>query len=838
MSIRSEPAGDEEAEEVQEAVDNQAPAYHPTAPSHELFDVSTTVDPSYIISLIRKLLPPDLSNNSNNAYGVDASDASAEGSKSNGMEESVVSLSVNRVLNGTNSETEAMDKVDDFGELADHEGRNDGSCYKEGESVGEQAWEEYGCILWDLAATRTHAEFMVQNLILEVLLATLRVSQSVRVTEISLGIIGNLACHDASRKQIVSKSGLIEIIVDQLFLDDTPCLCEVCRLFTLGLQGSECVTWAYDLQIWFIKRKIFNLKYLTTFQGIKGGKVTLVKSVLSSLPMYFLSLFRVPAFVVGRLEMLQRNFLWGDRGEEFKYHLVRWEQVCRPFQLGGLGIRRLAPFNSALLGKWLWRFGSERHRLWRRVISCRFGEERGGWSARPVRSASGVGVWRAIGKGWDEFSKHVRFKVRDGRFVRFWEDPWCADRPLALLFPRLFRIAVDKHDMVANCYRLDSGRLSWHVRFRRSFQDWELDDHWLVGSLVQTGGGGHCLRRKLVRAFFVTVTALWSIWCERNRKIHEDSRRNAEDIASSFVKLACTGDFALISVVALVVYISFMLIIDIFILSVGLLLAILESEQKVIDALLPTLMKLGLPNLLFNLLAFEMSKLKEERITERYSVLDLILRTIEALSVINDYSQEISSNKELFHLLKDLVKLPDKIEIANSCVTAAVLIANILTDAPELALMISKDSSFLQGLLDIFPFALDDLEARSALWSIITRLLVRVQECELSASSLHQYVSVLVRKSDLIEEDLLDYQLDGSKEKHESLIISGARVDARTTAQLRAIISILTTWTTSKDSVKETNIIGGNDVNDGNVDALLECCRKYTDFAAGTCSMD
>lgn len=47
--------------------------------------------------------------------------------------------------------------------------------------------------------------------------------------EISLGIIGNLACHEVPLKCIVSTNGLVEIIVDQLFLDDAQCLSEVCR---------------------------------------------------------------------------------------------------------------------------------------------------------------------------------------------------------------------------------------------------------------------------------------------------------------------------------------------------------------------------------------------------------------------------------------------------------------------------------------------------------------------------------------------------------------------------------------------------------------------------------
>lgn len=60
----------------------------------------------------------------------------------------------------------------------------------------------------------------------------------------------------------------------------------------------------------------------------------------------------------------------------------------------------------------------------------------------------------------------------------------------------------------------------------------------------------------------------------------------------------------------------------------------------------------------------------------------------------------------------------------------------------------------------MIPIASDDLEARSALWSIVARLLVEVQEDEMRQPSLDQYVSVLVSSSDMIEDDLLDHQLD------------------------------------------------------------------------------
>ena len=91
----------------------------------------------------------------------------------------------------------------------------------------------------------------------------------------------------------------------------------------------------------------------------KGGRLILLKSTLSSLPTYFLSLFTIPKIVATRLESIQRNFLYGSSEESFKYPLVAWENVCLLVELGGLRIRSVVLFNQILLGKWLWRYGHE-----------------------------------------------------------------------------------------------------------------------------------------------------------------------------------------------------------------------------------------------------------------------------------------------------------------------------------------------------------------------------------------------------------------------------------------------------------------------------------------------
>ena len=133
----------------------------------------------------------------------------------------------------------------------------------------------------------------------------------------------------------------------------------------------------------------------------KGGRITLIKSTMGSMPVYQMSLFRMPMSVARRLEKLQRDFLWGGLMER-KTHLVKWGVVCGDKENGGLGIRKFTIMNKALLGKWTWRFASDKEALWKHVLEAKYGQEDHGWRTKKAVGACGVGVWKEILKeaGW------------------------------------------------------------------------------------------------------------------------------------------------------------------------------------------------------------------------------------------------------------------------------------------------------------------------------------------------------------------------------------------------------------------------------------------------------
>jgi hypothetical protein len=76
----------------------------------------------------------------------------------------------------------------------------------------------------------------------------------------------------------------------------------------------------------------------------KEGRVTLIKSTLSNMPTYMLSLFPIPADVAKHIEKIQRDFLWGGMNEDFTVRkgneIIRLEEKRNGF--GGfilLGIK-------------------------------------------------------------------------------------------------------------------------------------------------------------------------------------------------------------------------------------------------------------------------------------------------------------------------------------------------------------------------------------------------------------------------------------------------------------------------------------------------------------------
>ncbi|KAE8702415.1 hypothetical protein F3Y22_tig00110482pilonHSYRG00005 [Hibiscus syriacus] len=139
-----------------------------------------------------------------------------------------------------------------------------------------------------------------------------------------------------------------------------------------------------------------------------AGRTVLLKSVLTSLPIFFLSLFRMPCKIGKKLNSLMASFLWGDNEDKRKIHWVNWKSVCTPLNCGGLGVLDVNISNRALLGKWVWKFANEK-------ILC-----------GKVCYVAGT-------------RSNSKLKLGNGKSIAFWTDSWADESPLKYLFPRCMR---------------------------------------------------------------------------------------------------------------------------------------------------------------------------------------------------------------------------------------------------------------------------------------------------------------------------------------------------------------------------------------------------------------
>nr|GFA17279.1 RNA-directed DNA polymerase, eukaryota [Tanacetum cinerariifolium] len=95
-----------------------------------------------------------------------------------------------------------------------------------------------------------------------------------------------------------------------------------------------------------------------------GGRLTLLKSVLSASPIYDMSIFTVPRGVLKALESIHNRFFNGADQSDHKITWVAWDKVLASKKKGGLGVSSFFALNRALLLKWVWRFVSQDGSLW------------------------------------------------------------------------------------------------------------------------------------------------------------------------------------------------------------------------------------------------------------------------------------------------------------------------------------------------------------------------------------------------------------------------------------------------------------------------------------------
>lgn len=156
----------------------------------------------------------------------------------------------------------------------------------------------------------------------------------------------------------------------------------------------------------------------------RGGRLQLVQSVLSTVPVYHMSCFCLPQWVILRIDKIRRAFLWakpitGGSG----ISLTNWEMACIAKPWGGLGISNLYYFNISVLLRWWWKAYFDKGCLW--TVTIRLLRRRGApHHETNIWLMTGSFFWNQLQKIKYIFNMCTEWNIGNGKTISFWFDSW------------------------------------------------------------------------------------------------------------------------------------------------------------------------------------------------------------------------------------------------------------------------------------------------------------------------------------------------------------------------------------------------------------------------------
>ncbi|KAJ6854078.1 uncharacterized protein M6B38_100930 [Iris pallida] len=147
-----------------------------------------------------------------------------------------------------------------------------------------------------------------------------------------------------------------------------------------------------------------------------GGRIELIRSVIYAIANYWMQAIYVPDKVIQKIEKLCANFLW--RGG---LHTIGWEELARPVEEGGVGIRALHTLREVALYKMAWQL-IEGDSLWAQWTINRYQKKSNFWVQDIDNNYSvtykNILRMRPILKNW------LERVIVDGNTTNLWFDPW------------------------------------------------------------------------------------------------------------------------------------------------------------------------------------------------------------------------------------------------------------------------------------------------------------------------------------------------------------------------------------------------------------------------------
>ena len=257
--------------------------------------------------------------------------------------------------------------------------------------------------------------------------------------------------------------------------------------FPLGDHMNRRSAWKPVIQKIQMRLALWKAKILS-----RAGRLTLIKSVLNSLPVYYTSMFKMPKAVAQEIVSLERKFFWsGANNENRGCPRIKLSDIELPKEMGGLGVGNIMHKNLILLFKWWWRYSEANNSLWKRILQSVYNIKGLKASTDTFHNVKN-GTWAHLLSSNAETSKMrsiieegMGVKIGNGQSVSFWHDTWCDGGALKRIFPKLYTISLQKNLLISQMGIWQEESWVWQLSWRRNLYDWEQDQATRLETLIQ-----------------------------------------------------------------------------------------------------------------------------------------------------------------------------------------------------------------------------------------------------------------------------------------------------------------------------------------------------------------
>jgi hypothetical protein len=179
---------------------------------------------------------------------------------------------------------------------------------------------------------------------------------------------------------------------------------------------------AYNFVIQKLKSKLSCYK---TNKMAHAARLVLIKSVLSSIPVYYMSNILLSKKILAKMNAIIRDFWWTGIQQDSKtkpIYFKAWSEICKSKKEGGLGVRNLEAINKALILTAAWNIATLPDSNTTKILKAKYFHNTSFWKANPKLPKSAF--WTSILKVKDQLTDAITYQFFKGN-TNILSEPWC-----------------------------------------------------------------------------------------------------------------------------------------------------------------------------------------------------------------------------------------------------------------------------------------------------------------------------------------------------------------------------------------------------------------------------